>query len=57
MPHISQWIVNLQYHKKDYETNKFFINFATDTAKTTPTIKNKIYIKRAAYQFLSTAAP
>jgi len=25
--------------------------------KTTPTIKNKIYIKRAAYQFLSTAAP
>ena len=23
-PHISQWIVNLQYHKKDYETNKFF---------------------------------
>ena len=30
---------------------------AADTAKTTPTIKNKIYIKRAAYQFLSTAAP
>ena len=54
---MSQWIVNLQYHKKDYETNKFFINFAADTAKTTPTIKNKIYIKRAAYQFLSTAAP
>ena len=29
-PHISQWIVNLQYHKKDYETNKIFINFSEE---------------------------